>query len=976
MLPGHATAIGTADGVVNRRPRRLFGRSSERKNPLNVQFERQVARLESRQQQQRCIVLTVIPFNFCCDFKSPLLAENGSNHPSSKPTSPEGSLEPSYSSPSIPHHVNVPDESHRKWPDNTSRLLEEKSPTSNSMPNSDFLVSSFTKPSVNARHTARRKSKKKSKKHRQHCRKPTDGSEVKCRESNNTAPAIDVGDCEDLTLSPKHVGDIRFEETFSPSSSAKEASEEAPESENDNEYHCCSGASVSSTFYCDDTELSRSTTSCPGLFGQCNSSNFRYLDNAPNSVFTGSSQETCYAGDSVNCSHDTDTMLIFRNECGPDPCEATEFCSSSSGVDENWLEKSDYGSGICQNGVGTCNGVQAVHLCSDTSSDSDFHLVISRKRARKEKKMSLWKSYGECASTVTCGRNEKYVGRSPRQMTKELNTEDWSRRQNHVGSIQPQYGVALKHSTKNFMHKPSNVCTETQNGVPLKDNKLGASLNHFTSLKENNRGKSINGFNTVQHVHSNRKVSDAVHSRESFHCEMRSNSSSEPTTPKSSKGNCTSESGESTDHTVGALLTQKRGLQDSVRINHASNTISGLSSPGSKSTPTNLVVGCDTVPSIGGNHDCQVFCDSGMHLVEMIKVANDAYKVQVAADVHLAAGYPITDLERFIYSATPVIGHVPCMRSCNCSWDQVGSNSVCQNDVSNISLRSIWEWYEEPGCYGLEVRALSDLSSKTSYSNSSEFFAYFVPYLSAIQLFGSSRKDINNSFGVQGGGFLKASSTSRSLSSHPVDAKLHKPFEENLSESSFFVEDHGELMFEYFETDQPSFRPPLFEKIKELVSGANVSDHQILGDPEKLQNLKLGDLHPASWFCVAWYPVYRVPRGNFRAAFLTYHSLGKLVSQKCSPDMTGGHARIVSPVVGLQSYNDKGEHWFELMCPDLKQSASRAEVVKERLRTLKMGALAMARAVIPKGAGESVNHHPDYEFFLSRRLCSEEIKQR
>jgi hypothetical protein len=48
-----------------------------------------------------------------------------------------------------------------------------------------------------------------------------------------------------------------------------------------------------------------------------------------------------------------------------------------------------------------------------------------------------------------------------------------------------------------------------------------------------------------------------------------------------------------------------------------------------------------------------------------------------------------------------------------------------------------------------------------------------------------------------------------------------------------------------------------------------------------------------------------VPRGNFRAAFLTYHSLGKLVPQKCSLDMTGGHPRVVSPVVGLQSYNDK-----------------------------------------------------------------------
>ena len=61
-----------------------------------------------------------------------------------------------------------------------------------------------------------------------------------------------------------------------------------------------------------------------------------------------------------------------------------------------------------------------------------------------------------------------------------------------------------------------------------------------------------------------------------------------------------------------------------------------------------------------------------------------------------------------------------------------------------------------------------------------------------------------------------------------------------------------------------------------------------------------------SRYCVAWYPVYRVPHGNLRASFLTYHSLGKLVPQMDTPDLGGGqHTRIVSPVVGLQGYNDK-----------------------------------------------------------------------
>lgn len=227
------------------------------------------------------------------------------------------------------------------------------------------------------------------------------------------------------------------------------------------------------------------------------------------------------------------------------------------------------------------------------------------------------------------------------------------------------------------------------------------------------------------------------------------------------------------------------------------------------------MVGCGIVPSIEGNRGCQEFCTSRTHLVEMLRVVNDAYKVQVSADVHLAAGYPITDLETFIYSATPVIGHAPCMRSSNGSWDQVVSSSVCQHDISNVSLRSIWEWYEEPGCYGLEVKILNDLGLKTSCSSGSEFLAYFVPYLSAIQLFGWSENKMDHSFGIRRKDLLKSSNTANSLSSHPVHAEVHKSFEESnacLSDSSLVVEGHGDLMFEYFETEQPSFRPPLFEK--------------------------------------------------------------------------------------------------------------------------------------------------------------------
>ncbi|KAI4972224.1 hypothetical protein ZWY2020_003149 [Hordeum vulgare] len=891
------------DGTANRKIKRLFN-SSERKNPTNFQFERHVARLESRQQQQprRCIFTTILPIEFF--------------HTSSEPTSPEDSLDSASSPPSIIFlHFSVADEPLRKYSAN-QRLLAERSTSSNSMSNSGFSDNTSTKTRVDARHTTRRKSKKKNKKQKKHFRKPTDGSEITCAESNSSTPSVDMVDsCEGSTLSPKHVGDILFEESFSPSSC-----------ENDNEYNGCSVASVSSASYSDETELSRPTTSGLELFGQCNSSDCRCLDDAPNCELMDSSQELPYASRSGNCSDTAKTP--FRNDCGHDPCETAEFCSSGDGVDDSWLENSNSSSSFCSE-----NG----------SRGSDFHLVISRKRARKERKMSMWKSFnGEHASAV---------------MSKEPNTKEWSHRPDHVGSIQPQHEVALKRSIKNFTQRRSNE-------IPLKDFESGASHNHFTSPKENINSKPNGDFDEEQNIDLNKRLPNAVYCRESSSCEMLSNSGSVPTTSESALDNCTSESGESTDHIVGNFPMQKTGLQGSFQADDATGTGSGLPSPDPNSTQTDSVIGCGLTPFLEGNHRLGKFSSSEMHLIEMIKVVNDAYEVQVAADAYMSAGYPITDLETFLYSATPVIGHVPCVKNRNCSQDQVFRNPAYQQYMSNINLRNIWEWYEEPGCYGLEVRDLDDLSSMTSHHKSSEFSAYFVPYLSAIQLFGWSTKNMDNGVDVQEGGLLGASNTTSVLSPQPVPAKLHKPFEQSntsFSESSSSAHAHGELIFEYFETEQPSFRPPLFEKIKEL-SCLNVS-----GDSEKLQNVKLHDLHPASWYCVAWYPVYRVPHGNFRAAFLTYHSLGKLVPQICSPDFSGGQdTRIVCPAVGLQSYNDKGEQWFELRCRD-SSKPSGAEVVEERLRTLKRGALAMARAVIPRGSEESsANHHPDYEFFLSR----------
>jgi hypothetical protein len=120
---------------------------------------------------------------------------------------------------------------------------------------------------------------------------------------------------------------------------------------------------------------------------------------------------------------------------------------------------------------------------------------------------------------------------------------------------------------------------EAHSGFAAEDSRLRASLNNFIGQREKTYGKSTSGFDRAHQLYLQRKLSVALHSRESIHCEMRSVSSSEPT-PKSSMDNCTSESGESTDITVGDLPVQKRRLHDSLPDNNANKTISGQSSPG------------------------------------------------------------------------------------------------------------------------------------------------------------------------------------------------------------------------------------------------------------------------------------------------------------------------------------------------------------------------------------------------------------
>jgi len=138
-------------------------------------------------------------------------------------------------------------------------------------------------------------------------------------------------------------------------------------------------------------------------------------------------------------------------------------------------------------------------------------------------------------------------------------------------------------------------------------------------------------------------------------------------------------------------------------------------------------------------------------LDKVIKAANNAYEIQAASDVYMFSGIH-ADIENFLLAATPDIGQISCTKSKISLQDQ--------------RLWSVWSWYEEPECCGIEVQMQGKINSIWP-----EFSTYFRPLLSAVQLFGQPGKSQN----------------------------------------------HGGLVFEYFELENPFSRPPIFTKYVEPV---------------------------------------------------------------------------------------------------------------------------------------------------------------
>ncbi|MED6154956.1 hypothetical protein PIB30_001097 [Stylosanthes scabra] len=226
-----------------------------------------------------------------------------------------------------------------------------------------------------------------------------------------------------------------------------------------------------------------------------------------------------------------------------------------------------------------------------------------------------------------------------------------------------------------------------------------------------------------------------------------------------------------------------------------------------------------------------------------------------------------------------------------------------------FSLRDLWNRYDEWSAYGAGVPII--------LPNSETLVQYYVPYLSAIQIFTSH--SFRDEFECE----IRDSCSDNSYSDESeCDNKLWRWEGSCSSEEGGIIIDHhhhhqchfndrlGHLYCQYFERSTPYGRVPLMDKITSLAQRY-----------PGLMSLRSVDLSPASWMAVAWYPIYHIPMGrtikDLSTCFLTYHTLSSsFQGMDLDDDIEGGQEKkkeeegISLPPFGLATYKmQDGSVW-------------------------------------------------------------------
>ncbi|CAI0460946.1 unnamed protein product [Linum tenue] len=242
--------------------------------------------------------------------------------------------------------------------------------------------------------------------------------------------------------------------------------------------------------------------------------------------------------------------------------------------------------------------------------------------------------------------------------------------------------------------------------------------------------------------------------------------------------------------------------------------------------------------------------------------------------------------------------------------------------------------YDEWSAYGAGV--------PISLSNGETLVQYYVPYLSAIQIFTSNRYREETESGD--GETRDSFSDSCSDESESSD-KLCRWGEGSSSDEGGFEQETlwhlndrlGYLYFQYFERSTPYGRVPLMDKINGLA-------RRYPG----LMSLRSVDLSPASWMAVAWYPIYHIPMGrtikDLSTCFLTYHTLSSsfqdmdLEDDIEKPERKRKAGESISlPPFGMATYKMQGSVWVSGNCGrDQERLVSLLSVADSWLKQLRV----------------------------------------
>lgn len=236
-----------------------------------------------------------------------------------------------------------------------------------------------------------------------------------------------------------------------------------------------------------------------------------------------------------------------------------------------------------------------------------------------------------------------------------------------------------------------------------------------------------------------------------------------------------------------------------------------------------------------------------------------------------------------------------------------------------FTLGDLWDCFEKYSACGC--------GTKVVLNNGEDVVQYFVPYLSAIQIFtGKSPESIRclreDFDGDELDSEFCSDENESDKFSRSVSNNSSKGWDASSGDSNI---DHEDLLpmrdsltnlyFKFHDSCPPYWRIPIFDKISELAE-----------EHPGLMTLKSTDLSPASWMAISWYPIYHIPvKGtveDLSAAFLTFHTLSSFFQDDVVDvtDEDNGISNVQScemdsptislPPFGLASYKLIGDIWF------------------------------------------------------------------